>query len=118
MRHSEWIAAAYFVYLAAASWTRRVPLRRRVWLHAIAAATVVAIAAARDGVLSPVRDWMPLAYILGGYYASLALFVQPSPALEAWLSAWDRRILGDPTTRFARWPRVVLAYLDLVYTFC
>jgi membrane-associated phospholipid phosphatase len=118
VRHSEWIAAAYFVYLAAASWLRRVPLRRRVWLVAVAASVLVAIGASRTGVLSPVRDWMPLVYILGGYYLSLALFVEPSPPMEAWLSGWDRRLLGDPASRFAHWPRVVLAYLDLVYMLC
>jgi membrane-associated phospholipid phosphatase len=118
MRTSEWIAAAYFVYLAVASWLRRVPVRRRVWLVAVAATTLVAIGAARDGFLSPVRDWMPLGYILGGYYASLALFIAPSPALETWLIEWDRRLLGDPATRFAHWPRGVLAYLDLVYMLC
>lgn len=118
MRHSEWIAAAYFVYLALASWFRRVPLRRRIVLLAAAAAVLAAIVAARDGFLSPVRDWMPLVYILGGYYASLALFIAPSRVLEAWLIGWDRRLLGDPATRFAHWPRAVLAYLDLVYMFC
>ena len=31
---------------------------------------------------------------------------------------WDHRLLGDPTTRFARWPRWLVAYLDIVYVFC
>src|SRR5262249_56769551 len=34
---------------------------------------------------------------------------------EAWLVAWDRRLLGDPTRRFARWPGWFVAYLDIVY---
>jgi membrane-associated phospholipid phosphatase len=118
MRISEWIAAAYFVYLAAASWLRRVSLRRRVSLLAVAILSLLVIRAAGSELLSSVRDWMPLAYILGGYYLSLALFVEPSPTVEAWLSGWDRRLLGDPATRFARWPRAVLAYLDIVYMLC
>jgi membrane-associated phospholipid phosphatase len=118
VRHSEWIAAAYFVYLAVAAWFRHVPMRRRVVLLAAAAAVLAAIGAARDGLLSPVRDWMPLLYILGGYYASVALFIAPSTVLEAWLIGWDRRLLGDPATRFAPWPRAFLAYLDLVYMLC
>src|SRR5438128_1216342 len=65
-----------------------------------------------------VRDWAPLVYILAGYYLSGSLFVAPSPRLEAWLIGWDRQFLGDPTTRFARWPRWVLSCLDIVYLFC
>jgi len=61
---------------------------------------------------------MPLAYILAGYYLCAALFVHPSSRTEAWLLAWDRRLLDDPATRFAHWPRPVLVYLDLVYVGC
>lgn len=118
MRSYEWIAAAYFVYLVAASWLRRVSLRRRLWLLAAAAVALLAIAVSRVGVLSPLRDWTPIGYILGGYYSSLALYVEPSPAFEAWLIECDRRLLGNPATRFAHGPRVVLAYLDLVYMLC
>jgi membrane-associated phospholipid phosphatase len=118
MRESEWIAAVYFIYLAAAAWLVRVSMRRRWALLATAAAALLVIRAGAIGVLVPIRDWLPLAYILGGYYASAALFVEPSPPLEAWLLGWDRRLLGDPATRFARWPRLPLAYLDIVYTFC
>jgi membrane-associated phospholipid phosphatase len=118
MRHSEWIAAAYFVYLAAASWSIRVTMRRRFALLAVAAAAIVLIRSGAGGTLSTLRDWLPLVYILAGYYASAALFVGPSPPLEAWLRGWDRRLLGDPPARFRGWPRPLLAYLDLVYTFC
>ena len=55
---------------------------------------------------------MPALMILAGYYVSGRFFVRPSASFEAWLAAWDRRLLGDPTTRFARWPQVVLAYLE------
>lgn len=118
MRHSEWIAAAYFVYLAAASWLVGVSIRRRVGLLAVAALAVVLIRSGAGGALTAVRDWLPLVYILAGYYASAALFVEPSPALEAWLLGSDRRLLGDPPTRFRGWSRPLLAYLDIVYTFC
>jgi membrane-associated phospholipid phosphatase len=52
------------------------------------------------------------------YYATGWLFVKPSAALEAWLLAWDRRLLGDATTRFARWPAPFVAYLEIVYVLC
>ena len=31
---------------------------------------------------------------------------------------WDRRLLGDPATRFAGWPRALVAFLELVYMGC
>jgi membrane-associated phospholipid phosphatase len=74
--------------------------------------------AGANGPLIAVRDWLPLVCILAGYYGSAALFVEPSPTLEAWLLGWDRRLLGDPATRFRAWPRLVLAYLEIVYVCC
>ena len=118
MRHSEWIASAYFIYLAGASWFVAVSTRRRMLVLAIAAAALLLIRAGTTDAFAAVRDWLPGIYILGGYYASAALFVEPSAPLEAWLLGWDRRLLGDPATRFVDWPRPVLAYLDLVYMFC
>jgi membrane-associated phospholipid phosphatase len=112
MRVSEWIAGGYFVFVAAASW-------RRQPVAAIAALFMAAIVALASRHAPPfVRDCMPLFYILGGYYLCAALFVAPSESIEAWLAAWDRRLLGDPSTRFAGWPRIVLAYLEVVYVGC
>lgn len=53
--------------------------------------------------------------ILIGYYACGLLYVAPSAPVEAWLMSWDRKLLGDPTARFAHWPRPLLAYLEVVY---
>src|SRR5262249_54333841 len=39
-------------------------------------------------------------------------------ALESWLLMWDRRLLGDPSTRFAGWPGPFVAYLEVVYMLC
>jgi membrane-associated phospholipid phosphatase len=112
MRVSEWIAAAYFLFLALASWRRRVT--------AAAAALLMAVVSVFLSRRAPtlVRDGMPLLYILAGYYLCAALFVAPSESIEAWLTAWDRRLLGDPSTRFLGWSRLVLAYLEVVYVGC
>ena len=117
MRSSEWIAFSYFLYVAAAALLHRAPLRRRlgIALAALACASAVRAGAAAPGAL---RDWLPAAYVLAGYYVTGALFVAPSLRLEAWLAGWDRRLLGDPTTRFAAWPRAALAYLEIVYMAC
>jgi membrane-associated phospholipid phosphatase len=65
------------------------------------------------------RDWVsPALAILAGYYVSGLFFVRPTPWFEAWLVEWDRRLLGDPATRFAHWPRPFLAYLDVLYIGC
>src|SRR5207249_283349 len=70
------------------------------------------------GVIDEPVKLRAAAYVLVGYYITGWLFVAPSPRLESWLVAWDRRVLGDPATRFARWPRAFVAYLEIVYMLC
>lgn len=118
VRHSESLAVGYFLYLAAAACVRRMgPVRRAALIGLSAAVSVLIFALARSAG-EWIRDWAALLYVLVGYYASGLLFVRPSERLEAWLIGWDRRWLGDPTTRFAGWPRWLLAYLDVVYMGC
>lgn len=118
VRHSESLALAYFVYLGVAAAVRRLPPSRRASLVGIAALFGVLIVILARVADARTRDWAPLLYVLAGYYASGLLFVHPSGRFEAWLMDWDHRWLGDPTTRFARWPRWLVAYLDLVYLGC
>ena len=118
MRSFEWIACLYFGYLVLASWLPRLTAARRASLIAassLAGAGVWTIAHAAPPF---VRDWAPLAYILGGYFLSGLLFASPSAAIECWLMDWDRRLLRDPVTRFAGWPRAVVAVLELIYMGC
>jgi len=117
LRSSDWIAFAYFLYLGSVCWLRPLPASRRVLVTAVSLSTAAVVLASRNAP-SLVHDWMPLVYIGMGYYLTGRLFVAPSEALESWLLAWDRRLFGDPTTRFARWPAALVAYLDIVYTFC
>lgn len=118
VRSFEWIAFAYFGYLIAACWLPPLAAARRGFLiaaAAIAAAAVWLIAHAGPAIA---RDWAPLAYILAGYFLSGYLFAAPSQAVESWLMGWDRRLLGDPATRFAAWPRALVAGLELIYMGC
>jgi membrane-associated phospholipid phosphatase len=117
VRSSEWVAFAYFLYLGIVCWLRPLPASRRLLVTGVSLLTATMLAAAPHAP-PLVRDWAPLGYILVGYYLTGRLFVAPSEALESWLLAWDRRLFGDPTTRFAKWPAWIVAYLDLVYTFC
>jgi membrane-associated phospholipid phosphatase len=118
MRSSEWIAFLYFLYLAVVCWVRPLPASRRLLVTGVSLGLVTAIQAVASAAPSLVRDWTPFLYVAVGYYLTGRLFVKPSETLEAWLLGWDRRLLGDPTTRFAHWPGWVVAYLDIVYMFC
>jgi len=118
VRGFEWISLAYFATLGAAALVRPLPpaSRRLVTVAAAATCAIVVLAArfAGDGV----RSLLPLALILIGYFVSAWFAVTPSRAFERWLLSWDRRWLGDPATRFAHWPRAVLALLEIAYMGC
>lgn len=118
VRSFELLALAYFLYLALASWLPPLSASRRVFVITASAvsALVVWTTAHRAPLLA--RDWAPLGYILGGYFLSGYLFAAPSLSTESWLMSWDRRLLGDPATRFAGWPRIVVAGLELIYMGC
>lgn len=115
MRSSEWVSFGYFAALTAIAWMRSLPGRRRMTITAIGALTCAAILAlARTGTPAA-RDWAPVVVIFVGYYLSGRFFCRPSEPFERWLMAWDRRLLGDPPTRFSHWPRSCLAYLEIMY---
>jgi len=118
VRSSEWVSFVYFAALTAIAWLRPLPSARRVQITAIGLLSSVAVVAGARLAPPAVRDWMPPLVILAGYFLSGRFFVNPSPSFEAWLIAWDRRLLGDPATRFAHWPRALLAYLEIVYMGC
>ena len=115
MRSSEWVAFVYFAVLVAAAWIRPLPAARRLSITVVGVAMCAAIAGlSRLGIIV-MRDWAPVVIILIGYYLSGRFFFQPSVALESWLARWDQRLLGDPRVRFASWPAVVVAVLELAY---
>ena len=115
MRSSEWVSLSYFAALSAIAWMRPLPPGRRATITASGVVMCAAILAlARYG--APVaRDWAPAAVVGIGYFVSGRFFCRPSEPFERWLMAWDRRLLGDPPTRFSQWPRLFLAYLEIVY---
>jgi len=95
-----------------------VPAPRRAVITAISLVLVAVIVLVARDAPPFARDWAPFLYVSVAYYLTGHLFIAPSPRLEAWLLKWDHRWLGDPTTRFARWPWWVIAYLDVIYTLC
>jgi membrane-associated phospholipid phosphatase len=118
MRAAEWIAIAFFAYIALAAAIRRLPPARRLVAGggALAMAAIVVAISRLEG--SIVRDWAPGAYLLAGYYLSGRTFVEPMPTVEAWLITWDRRLLGDHEAQLARWPRSLVAFFDAAYIGC
>ena len=94
------------------------PAARRAIITGLSLVLVAAIALIALKAPGFVRDWAPFLYVSVAYYLTGHLFIAPSPRLEAWLLKWDHRWLGDPSTRFAGWPWWVVAYLDIIYTFC
>lgn len=115
MRSSEWVALLYFAVLVAAAWIRPLPAARRLSITFVGVAMCAAIAGLSRLGTSVMRDWAPVVIILAGYYLSGRFFFQPCVALENWLARWDRRLLGDARVRFASWPPVVVAALELAY---
>jgi membrane-associated phospholipid phosphatase len=112
------VSVIYFAALTIAAWLRPLPGRRRIQISIVGVLMCAALPALA-GMAPVLRDWVsPALAILAGYYLSGLFFVRPTPWFEAWLVEWDRRVLGDPATRFAHWPRFVLAYLDILYIGC
>lgn len=118
MRSSESFAVVWFAAATALAFVRPLPASRRIQIAAIGVVMCATILALARFATTPVRDWAPAPIILIGYYVSGRFFIHPSAALETWLMMWDHRLLGDPTTRFAHWPRPLLAYLEIVYVGC
>ena len=118
VRSFEFLALAYFLYLALASWLPRLTAGRRAFVIGASALSALVVWTIAHGAPPLVRDWAPLGYILAGYFLSGYLFAAPSRSIESWLMSWDRRLLGDPATRFAGWPRAAVAGLELIYMGC
>ena len=119
LRASEWIAVAYFAYLAgaAAVWPA-VGRRQRVRVIGTAMAVVIAVVtvAAFGAWAGAGRDWLPLMYLLLGYWLPALLVTRTNPVFEQRLLALDRRWLGG--TIAERVPRPVIELLELAYLFC
>ena len=118
MRSSEWVSFVYFAALTAIAWLRPLPASRRAQITAIGLLSCIGLWAIAQHATPFVRDWTPPLAILIGYFLSGRFFVQPSSSFERWLIDWDHRLLRNSSRRFARWPRPLLAYLELVYMGC
>jgi membrane-associated phospholipid phosphatase len=114
VRSSELIPFWYFAYVGIAACLRPLTRQRRLVATVIAGVMLLLIWAGRN-LPDALRDWAPFIYVSFGYYVIGYLFVRPSEVLEGWLARWDRRLLGDPTTRFAEWPAWFVGSIECLY---
>jgi membrane-associated phospholipid phosphatase len=124
LRWSEWIVVAYFAYLAGVAVAIPLPARRR-WRVLITALSVAVVTLAlgwwgESGSRLVARDWVPLAYILIGYWLPASFVEAPNEAFERTLLRLDRRWFGadGQVTFFLDQRRAVLELLEVAYLFC
>ncbi len=121
LRTSEWIVCAFFAYLVIAA--RVSPLAGRRRLRVLLAALVcvglvIMLSQLRSSpVLRLLRDWLPAAYLLQGYWASGLFYRRPMTGLEDWLIAADEHLFRALWLEhfWVRAPRAVLEYLEIAY---
>jgi membrane-associated phospholipid phosphatase len=123
MRSADAIAFSYFAFLIFAAAVARVPASRRLQVVATATLMLAVIAAPwvrPHPAADAARAWMPLLYIVVGYWLPAHLVTATDVALEQTLLRFDRRLFGhDGLAAFVRrGPRLVVEYLELAYLVC
>jgi membrane-associated phospholipid phosphatase len=118
VRLSEWVSFVYFAAMSVIAFVRPLSAGRRVGIAAIGLAMCAAIVWLARTNANEVRSWAPLAVILVAYYLSGCFALRPSTRFERWLLSYDQWLFGNPATRFAGWPRPLLAPLEMMYVGC
>jgi membrane-associated phospholipid phosphatase len=114
----EWLALAYFAFLAAAAAARRA--RPRVWLYLGSAAALVIVS--RFRAPWEIRAWIPHAYLVLGYWIPAAFTSGLHAGFERWLrradaALFERFRIPAPGTasRNASWTTLLEAAYLLCY---
>jgi membrane-associated phospholipid phosphatase len=123
VRVSEWVAVTYFGYLVVVAWA--LPRGVRRWTAAgVSAGAAAAVFVPRLLPESPtrevLRDWLPMIYLVVGYWLSGLYFVAPMERVEAAFLELDRKVLGADvgSTLVQSLPRAVLELLEFFYATC
>lgn len=97
MRVAEWIQIAFFSILVMAVWSRPFAGRRRFRVTAFSTLAIALVLAARFTFYfvpphssSVVRDWVPAALLLVGYWQIGEFFTEPKQSVQFRLAAFDR----------------------------
>jgi membrane-associated phospholipid phosphatase len=122
VRASEWLTIAYFAYLGVLALMRPTMARRRRALGVIAGfigTLLVTVALPPGPMRERARDWLPAAYLLGGYWLSGLYFIAPMPRVERRFLEFDRFLYRYGLAGLvARTPWVFLDFLEFAYLSC
>lgn len=118
---AEWIVIGFFIYLIVLA--RIFPLGNRARLRILAVGIICSslIIMLSQLQLSPTlrfaREWLPVIYLVQGYWCSAVFFRQPTIAVEESLANVDHVLfqLTKITTLLTRGPRLLLEYLELTH---
>ncbi len=120
----ESLAAAYYLYLVlTAALVPGIPGYRRARVAAIAAVmigTINVVAESETGWVQDARIWLPLVYLVTGYWLPAQIVVRSRPSFEQMLFDLDMRIFGHCGLRSFRQraPRAAIQALELAYLAC
>jgi hypothetical protein len=121
LRTSEWIVCGFFAYLVIMARVSPLAGARRLRVLLVAVGCVGLVVMLSQLRLSPMlrllRDWLPAAYLLQGYWASGLFVRRPMTQLENWLLAADDHLFRTFRLEnfWGRAPRAALEYLELAY---
>ena len=122
LRPSEWIALAYFCYLAILATTRRDHLRHRsdrvTATSCLVIASVLILGTQPARTTSLLRDWMPLVWLVTAYWLPALLVAAPNETFEQKLLGLDRRLLGMGDADRKKEDGPVGDILEAAYLFC
>src|SRR5262249_17071198 len=119
VRASEWLTIAYFAYLGLLALLRPFMAgRRRALIVAagVLASILLPFALPPGPIRERVRDWLPAAYLLAGYWLSGLYFIKPMPRVEQVFLRFDQRLYRFGLARLVAlipWP--LLDVLEFAY---
>ena len=118
---SEWIVCGFFAYLAVLASTFRISRSRRRRVLTVSTVVVGLTLMLSQLRLSPVlqvaREWLPVLYLMQGYWLCGLFFQRPMVAMEQRLMSIDRRVfrMTGADVLLARGPRPILEYFEFAY---
>jgi len=123
VRASEWLTIAYFAYLGLLALLQPFMAGRRRALI-VGAAVLVSIflpfTLPSGGMRERVRDWLPAAYLLAGYWLSGLYFIKPMPRIEQQFLQVDQRLYRGGLAKLVTltpWPLLDLLEFAYLSTF-
>jgi membrane-associated phospholipid phosphatase len=122
VRASEWLTFAYFAYLGLIALLRPAMAgRRRAVLVAVAviALLFLPITLPAGPLRERLRDWLPAAWLLAGYWLSGLYFTAPMPRVERQFLRFDRFLYRNGLASLVAhtsWP--LLDALEFAYLSC